>query len=77
MVRAGGVFTSLCDLVLRLLLPFECHKKGLLVNVLPQHLPKHFHYAGIGKEDEGGPRSAKRKLLSLPLHKVAVSYRHY
>ncbi|XP_042365387.1 AT-rich interaction domain 6 [Plectropomus leopardus] len=49
----------------KLLLPYECHTTGVLVNVLPRNQPKHFHYF---KELDDGQRPAKRKLLSIPLH---------
>ncbi|KAM4634389.1 AT-rich interaction domain 6 [Polymixia lowei] len=49
----------------KLLLPYECHVKGgELMNLLPHHQPKHFHYDS--KEDDG-PRPAKRRPLP-PLH---------
>ncbi|KAM7392528.1 hypothetical protein PAMA_007579 [Pampus argenteus] len=51
----------------KLLLPFECHMKGVLLNTLPQHQPKHFCYPSYSKEDDDGQRPAKRKLLSIPL----------
>ncbi|XP_044190182.1 AT-rich interaction domain 6 [Thunnus albacares] len=52
----------------KLLLPYECHMKGVLLNALPQHQPKHYHYPSYSKEDDDGQRPAKRKLLSMPLH---------
>ncbi|XP_040914518.1 AT-rich interaction domain 6 [Toxotes jaculatrix] len=52
----------------KLLLPYECHVKGILMNALPQHQQKHFHYANYNKDDEDGQRPAKRKLLSIRLH---------
>ncbi|XP_070707186.1 AT-rich interaction domain 6 [Pempheris klunzingeri] len=52
----------------KLLLPYECHVKGILMNILPQNQPNHFFYAKYNKEDGDGQRSAKRKLLSVPLH---------
>lgn len=47
----------------KLLLPYECHLTGILVNVVPRNQPKHFHFS---REDS--PRPAKRKLTSVPLH---------
>ncbi|CAK6963604.1 AT-rich interaction domain 6 [Scomber scombrus] len=58
----------------KLLLPYECHMKGILLNVLPQQQPKHFHYPSYGKEDDDGQRPAKRKLLSIPLHQNPHNY---
>ncbi|KAM3599788.1 uncharacterized protein V6R79_011510 [Siganus canaliculatus] len=56
----------------KLLLPYECHVKGITMTMLPQHQPKHFHYPIYSKddEDEDGPRPAKRKLLSIPLRQA-------
>lgn len=52
----------------KLLLPYECHVKGVLMSALPPHQPKSYHhYAGFVKDDDGCPRPAKRKLLSVPL----------
>nr|XP_046231931.1 AT-rich interaction domain 6 [Scatophagus argus] len=50
----------------KLLLPYECHIKGISMKILPHHQPK--HYANYSKDDEDGQRPAKRKLLSIPLH---------
>ncbi|GAA6219235.1 uncharacterized protein LOC108895427 [Lates japonicus] len=52
----------------KLLLPYECHLKGILPNSLPPHHPKHFQFANYNKEDDDGQRPAKRKLLSIPVH---------
>lgn len=52
----------------KLLLPYECHLTGILVNVLPRNQPKHFHYVNYSKYHDDGQRPAKRKLLSIPLH---------
>uniref|UniRef100_A0A673CMR3 ARID domain-containing protein n=1 Tax=Sphaeramia orbicularis TaxID=375764 RepID=A0A673CMR3_9TELE len=51
----------------KLLLPYECHIKGLLISLPPQ--PKHIQYINFRKEDDG-QRPAKRKPLPLPLHQV-------
>ncbi|KAM9337866.1 AT-rich interaction domain 6 [Symphorus nematophorus] len=51
----------------KLLLPYECHVKGIPMNLLPQHQPKHHHYSNYSKDDDDGQRPAKRKLLSIPL----------
>ncbi|KAI4816215.1 hypothetical protein KUCAC02_008550 [Chaenocephalus aceratus] len=47
----------------KLLLPYECHLTGILVNVVPRNQPKHFHFTS-----EDSPRPDKRKLTSVPLH---------
>ncbi|XP_028273824.1 AT-rich interaction domain 6 isoform X2 [Parambassis ranga] len=46
----------------KLLLPYECHVKGILINVVPDNQPKPFHY---DRDDGGGQRPAKRRLLSI------------
>ncbi|XP_008274376.1 AT-rich interaction domain 6 [Stegastes partitus] len=52
----------------KLLLPYECHVKGILMSaLLPQQPKPYHHYTSYSKDDDGGPRPAKRKLLSLPL----------
>ncbi|XP_071771264.1 AT-rich interaction domain 6 [Centroberyx gerrardi] len=51
----------------KLLLPYECHVKGELMNALPQHQAKHFHYDNFSRDDDG-QRPAKRKALAVPLH---------
>ncbi|KAF7645190.1 hypothetical protein LDENG_00208710 [Lucifuga dentata] len=50
----------------KLLLPYECHIKGELMNTLI-HQPKQFHYIDFSKDDDG-QRPAKRKILAMPLH---------
>lgn len=51
----------------KLLLPYECHMKGILMSALPPHQPKSYHhYTSYSKDDDGCPRPAKRKLLSVP-----------
>lgn len=58
---------SLC----RLLLPYECHVKGILMKTLPHHQPKQFHYPGYSKDDDDdGQRPAKRKMISIQLPQV-------
>ncbi|KAK9532320.1 hypothetical protein VZT92_009709 [Zoarces viviparus] len=49
----------------KLLLPYECHLTGMLVNVLPRNQPKHFHFANC---QDDGQRPPKRKRVSMPLH---------
>ncbi|KAF1377783.1 hypothetical protein PFLUV_G00204320 [Perca fluviatilis] len=49
----------------KLLLPFECHVTGTLVNVLPRSQPKHFLFANYSKKHVDGQRAAKRKLPSM------------
>ncbi|KAM6975439.1 AT-rich interaction domain 6 [Tautogolabrus adspersus] len=51
----------------KLLLPYECHRKGIPISLLPQHQPKPFPFASFCKEDGEGPRPAKRRLVSMPL----------
>lgn len=60
----------------RLLLLYECHVKGISLNNLPLHQPKHLHFANFSKESDDGQRPAKRQLLSLPLPQVGVILRH-
>lgn len=64
------VLSDPCVILCRLLLPYECHLKGILMNALPQHQPKDFHYANYSKDDDDCRRPAKRKLLSIQLHQV-------
>nr|XP_057918087.1 AT-rich interaction domain 6 [Doryrhamphus excisus] len=54
----------------KLLLPYECHLKGQLMSVIPPHAIERFRYHGYSPEDSivDGPRPAKRKLMSMPLH---------
>ncbi|XP_045923563.1 AT-rich interaction domain 6 [Micropterus dolomieu] len=52
----------------KLLLPYECHVKGVMMNILPHHESKNFPYANYSKDKDDGQRPAKRKLLSIPLH---------
>ncbi|XP_019750456.1 AT-rich interaction domain 6 isoform X2 [Hippocampus comes] len=52
----------------KLLLPYECHLKGMPMNVVSPHVVEHYRYHGYGVEDMDGPRSVKRKMMSLPLH---------
>ncbi|KAK5852358.1 hypothetical protein PBY51_023831 [Eleginops maclovinus] len=51
----------------KLLLQYECHQTGILVNVLPRNQPKLFHYDSFSKEHDGSPRPVKRKLPPIPL----------
>ncbi|KAK2818712.1 hypothetical protein Q5P01_024273 [Channa striata] len=50
----------------KLLLPYECHVKGILMSVLPPHPPKPFHYYNKDDDDDG-QRPAKRKLIPIAL----------
>ncbi|XP_071322803.1 AT-rich interaction domain 6 isoform X2 [Trachinotus anak] len=52
----------------KLLLPYECHLKGILMNAMPQHQPKPFLYTNYSKDDDDGQRPAKRKMLSIRMH---------
>ncbi|XP_026209418.1 AT-rich interaction domain 6 [Anabas testudineus] len=53
----------------KLLLPYECQVKGILMNALPRQQPKALHYPNFIKDDDDdGQRPAKRKLISMPLH---------
>ncbi|XP_005454544.1 AT-rich interaction domain 6 [Oreochromis niloticus] len=55
----------------KLLLPYECHVKGISIrSMLPHHQPKPFHFvAGYSKEeDDGDQRPAKRRLVSVPVY---------
>ncbi|KAG7499454.1 ARID domain containing [Solea senegalensis] len=52
----------------KLLLPYECHKKGILMNMLPQHQSKLLIESSYSKDENDGQRPAKRKLISVPLH---------
>ncbi|KAI3362124.1 hypothetical protein L3Q82_012451, partial [Scortum barcoo] len=49
----------------KLLLPYECHVKGISMNVLPQNQPKQHPYRK--DDDDDGQRPAKRKLLTMPV----------
>ncbi|KAK5879290.1 hypothetical protein CesoFtcFv8_024608 [Champsocephalus esox] len=46
----------------KLILSYECHLTGILVNVVPRNQPKHFHFTSVDS-----PRPVKRKLTSVPL----------
>ncbi|XP_077441452.1 AT-rich interaction domain 6 [Vanacampus margaritifer] len=53
----------------KLLLAYECHLKGMPMNVVSPHVAEHYRYGyGYGVEDVDGPRPVKRKMMSLPLH---------
>lgn len=56
----------------KLLLPYECQKKGIPVSLLPQHQPKPFPFASFSKEDDDGQRPAKRRLVSMPLQQSSI-----
>ncbi|XP_010738698.3 AT-rich interaction domain 6 isoform X2 [Larimichthys crocea] len=50
----------------KLLLPYECHVKGVEMSALPPpNQPKNTHYT---VKHDMGLRPAKRKLISIPLH---------
>ncbi|KAJ0057075.1 hypothetical protein NL108_001998 [Boleophthalmus pectinirostris] len=49
----------------KLLLPYECHIKGLRLNAVQQ--PRHYHYVGYRKNEEDGPLPAKRRSMLFPL----------
>ncbi|KAF3701810.1 AT-rich interactive domain-containing protein 5A [Channa argus] len=52
----------------KLLLPYECHVKGIIMSVLPPHHPKPFHYYNKDDDDDDdGQRPAKRKLIPIAL----------
>uniref|UniRef100_A0A3Q1FZX5 Uncharacterized LOC110949471 n=1 Tax=Acanthochromis polyacanthus TaxID=80966 RepID=A0A3Q1FZX5_9TELE len=71
----------------KLLLPYECHVKGILMSALPPHQPKSYHhYTSYSKDGDGCPTPAKRKLLSVPLQQsdprgslfpLPFQYTHY
>ncbi|XP_077594298.1 AT-rich interaction domain 6 [Stigmatopora nigra] len=52
----------------KLLLAYECHLKGMPMNLVSAHAVEHYHHHGYGVDDMDGPRPAKRKMMSLPLH---------
>lgn len=54
----------------KLLLPFECHTKGIIISDLPQHQPKPFHYVTYSKNEDCGPIPFKRRMLSIPMHQA-------
>lgn len=52
----------------KLLLPYECHVKGISVrSVLPHHQPKPFHFTGCSEIDDG-QRPPKHRVISIPGH---------
>ncbi|KAM9841168.1 AT-rich interaction domain 6 isoform 2-T2 [Aulostomus maculatus] len=57
----------------KLLLPYECHRKGIMMSSVPLHPPKLYHYTTYSKGDNDSPRPAKRKLLHPPLHQSSHS----
>lgn len=61
----------------RLLLPYECHVKGISIrSMMPHHQLKPFHFvAGYSKEeDDGVQRPAKRRLVSIPVYQVGIGF---
>ncbi|XP_061658149.1 AT-rich interaction domain 6 isoform X2 [Syngnathoides biaculeatus] len=53
----------------KLLLAYECHLKGMPMNVVSPHAVEHYRYHGYGVEDVDGPRDVKRKMMAMPLHR--------
>ncbi|CAN9504374.1 unnamed protein product [Ophioblennius macclurei] len=53
----------------KLLLPYECHMKGIVMSTIPQHQPKPFHYVTYSSDD-CRPRPPKRPMLSLSMHEA-------
>ncbi|XP_072227903.1 AT-rich interactive domain-containing protein 5A-like [Leuresthes tenuis] len=53
----------------KLLLPYECQLKGILESAIPQHQLKPYPES---RDDYGGQRPSKRRLLSLQLDQVGV-----
>ncbi|XP_049595292.1 AT-rich interaction domain 6 isoform X1 [Syngnathus scovelli] len=51
----------------KLLLAYECHLKGMQMNVVSPHVVEHYRYHGYGVEDIEA-RAVKRKMMSLPMH---------
>lgn len=63
------------DVSCRLLLPYECHVKGVLMSFPPQLQPKHFQPVKYGKDEGDGPLLANRRLLPVGLPQVgAIPY---
>lgn len=58
--------------VRRLLLPYECHVKGVMMTFPPQLPPKHFQPAKYDKDEVDGPLAANRRLLPVALHQVGA-----
>ncbi|KAK7895864.1 hypothetical protein WMY93_021189 [Mugilogobius chulae] len=60
----------------KLLLPYECHIKGLRLNTVQQ--PRHYHFVGFRKDQEDGPLPAKRRHMLFPLQNPSdvLSERH-
>lgn len=56
----------------RLLLPYECHVKGVLMNFPPQLHPKHFQTAKCGKDEGDGPLAVNHRLLPVGLPQVGT-----
>lgn len=57
----------------RLLLPYECHVRGVSMNFpLHLHQTKHYQSANYGKDVDNDLIPAKRKVLSVSLHQVGV-----
>ncbi|XP_061655591.1 AT-rich interaction domain 6 [Phyllopteryx taeniolatus] len=52
----------------KLLLAYECHLKGMPMNVVSPHVAEHYRYHGYGPEDMDSPRQVKRMMMSMPLH---------
>ncbi|XP_035996333.1 AT-rich interactive domain-containing protein 5B-like [Fundulus heteroclitus] len=71
----------------KLLLPYECHLKGVLMSTVPHHQQRPYRY---NKDDDGGQRPSKRRLSTLPpgphcfqsdphgnLYPLPLQYHHY
>lgn len=56
----------------RLLLPYECHVKGVLMSFPPQLQPKHFQPAKYGKDESDGPLAPNHRLLPVGLPQVGA-----
>lgn len=54
----------------RLLLPYECHVKGVLMSFPPQLPPKYFQPAKYGKDEGDGPLAPNSRLLPMGLPQV-------
>lgn len=54
----------------RLLLPYECHVKGVLMSFPPQLPPKYFQPAKYGKDEGDGPLAPNHRLLPVGLPQV-------
>lgn len=61
----------------RLLLPYECHVKGVLMSFPPQLQQRHFQPAKFGKDEGSGPLAASRRLIPVGhLHQVGAIFKN-